>query len=187
MRTSWLLPVFALLSTSCIVEAPPNGNKTAPPDMERARQVAQNQPPLTVRVLANVEDKVEITGAMLQPGQVTPGEVAKVTIFFRALDEMAADYTVFVHVEDVDGRIERMNLDHRPANGQYPTNQWKKGEIIKDEFALYVPPVPVRGLNLWVGLWEAKTDTRLRLRNPDKVRNDGNDRVLLMQVPVVHP
>jgi hypothetical protein len=37
------------------------------------------------------------------------------------LDRIDDDYTVFVHVEDVDGRVERMNLDHKSANGMYPT------------------------------------------------------------------
>jgi hypothetical protein len=100
------------------------------------------------------------------------------------VEELSADYMVFVHVEDVDGRVERMNLDHKPGGGQYPTNQWKKGEIIKDEFVVYVPPVPVRALNVWAGFWDPKTDTRLRLRNVDQVRNDGKDRLLLLQIPV---
>ena len=78
-----------------------------------------------------------------------------------------------------------MNLDHRPASGTYPTTKWRKGETVKDEFPLQVPPgIAVRRLNVWAGLWEPQSDVRLRLRNPDAVRNDGNNRVLVAQVPV---
>ena len=35
-----------------------------------------------------------------------------------------------------------------------------------------------------LGLWEPRTDSRLRLTNPETVRNDGKDRILLGQVPV---
>jgi len=183
MRSFWLLPAFALLGTGCIVEAPTGQNKP-PPEVERARAQARDMPPMVVRLSADLDGKAELTAASVQPGQVAPGESAKVTLVFKALEDMTADYTIFVHVEDVDGHAERMNLDHKPVGGQYPTNRWKKGELIKDEFTLFVPPVAVRGLNLWMGLWDAATDTRLRLRNPDKVRNDGNNRILVMQVPV---
>ncbi len=78
-----------------------------------------------------------------------------------------------------------MNIDHKPSNGLYPTTQWKAGETVRDEFTLYLPPnTPSRGLNIWLGLWEPRTDTRLKLLNPEAVRNDGKDRVLLAQVPV---
>ncbi|HLL52667.1 MAG TPA: hypothetical protein VK447_03915 [Myxococcaceae bacterium] len=184
MRISSLLPALALLSSGCIVEAPSGGQKP-PPEVERARAMTRDLPAMTVKLSANLEDKVEVVNAILQPGQVAPGEPAKVTVFFKTLEEMSADYMIFVHVEDVDNRVERMNLDHKPAGGQYPTNQWKKGEIIKDEFVVYVPPLPIRALNVWMGFWEPKTDTRLRLRNVDQVRNDGRDRLMIMQIPVV--
>jgi hypothetical protein len=42
----------------------------------------------------------------------------------------------------------------------------------------------VRGLNLYVGFWDPKTDARLTLSNADKVRSDGNNRILIAQIPV---
>lgn len=175
--------VFAaalLLASSCIVEAP--GGQRATP--ERARAVVTQVPPLSVQNGANLGDKVEIVGATILPGRVLPGESAKVTVFFKVLEELDVDYMVFVHVEDAEGRSERINADHRPAGG-YSTTQWKKGETVKDEFSVYVPPATsARGLNLLIGFWDPKTDERLPLRNPDKVRSDGNNRILLAQIPI---
>jgi hypothetical protein len=168
------------LASSCIVEAP-GGQKATP---ERARAVVSQVPPLSVQSGANLGDQVEIVGATIQPGRVLPGESAKVTVFFKVLQELDVDYIVFVHVEDSDGRAERLNADHRPAGG-YSTTQWKAGETVKDEFSVYVPPgMSARALNLFMGLWDPKTDTRLPLRNPDKVRSDGHHRILLAQIPV---
>ncbi|MBJ6759306.1 hypothetical protein JGU66_00940 [Myxococcaceae bacterium JPH2] len=169
-----------LLGSACIVEAPGG----ASPEERRAATVTQ-VPPLSVRNGANLGGKVELVGATVQPGRVAPGDQARVTLFFKVLQPLDDDYIVFVHVEDADGRVERTNVDHKPANGLYPTTQWKPGETVKDEFIVSVPPgSPVRALNLWMGLWEPRTDTRLKLTNPDVVRNDGNDRLLLAQVPV---
>jgi hypothetical protein len=62
---------------------------------------------------------------------------------------------------------------------------WKLGETVKDEFTLYLPPnAQTRALNVWLGFWDPKMDTRLPLTNLDKVRNDGRHRTLLAQVPV---
>ncbi|MFP2911030.1 hypothetical protein ACLESD_39545 [Pyxidicoccus sp. 3LFB2] len=178
--SSVVLPSVLLLGTACIVEAPGG----ASPQERRAATVAQ-VPPLSLRNGANLGGKVELVGATVQPGRLTPGEQAKVTLYFKVLQPMEDDYLVFVHVEDVEGRMERMNVDHQPAGGLYATSQWKPGETVKDEFNVYLPAgASPRALNIWLGLWEPRTDSRLRLTNPEKVRNDGKDRILLGQVPV---
>ncbi len=177
-----LLPILlpAALLSACIVEAPGG----ASPNARRQATVAQ-VPPLTVKTGANLGGKVEVVGATVQPGRVTPGEPARVTAYFKVLKPLEEDYLVFVHIEDADGRMERLNIDHKPANGVYPTTQWKPGETVKDEFTIFLPTnAPARAINVWMGLWEPRNDTRLPLTNPDAVTNDGRHRLLLAQVPV---
>lgn len=176
------LPVLlpAVLLCACIVEAPGGASEA-----ERRQATVQQVPPLALKSGAILGGKVELAAATIQPGRVVPGEPARVSVFFKVLEPLAEDYMVFVHVEDPDGRMERMNIDHKPSGGIYPTTQWKPGETVKDDFTLYVPSrAQVRALNIWMGLWEPRSDTRLKLTNPDVVRNDGKDRILLAQVPV---
>lgn len=180
-RLSVLLPT--LLLSACIVEAP--GGAT---ESERRQATVQQVPPLALKNGANLGGKVEIAGAMVQPGRVVPGEPAHVTVFFKVLQPLDEDYIVFVHVEDTEGKLERMNLDHKPANGLLPTTQWKAGEMVKDEFTVNLPSgIPSRGINIWMGLWDPRTDARLPLKNPEAVRNDGQSRILLATVPVAQP
>ncbi|WP_338864234.1 hypothetical protein [Myxococcus stipitatus] len=175
-----VLPSVLLLGSACIVEAPGGTS----PEQRRAATVTQI-PPLSVRNGANLGRKVELVAATVQPGRLTPGERATVTVYFKVLDTLEEDYLIFVHVEDVGGRMERMNVDHKPANGLLPTSQWKPGETVKDEFSIYVPAnESPKALNIWLGLWDPRTDSRLALTNPDQVRNDGRNRILLAQVPV---
>ncbi|MFP2930336.1 hypothetical protein ACLESO_35100 [Pyxidicoccus sp. 3LG] len=177
---SVLLSSLLLVGSACIVEAPGG----ASPQERRAATVAQ-VPPLSLRNGANLGGKVELVGATVQPGRIAPGDQAKVTLYFKVLQPIEDDYLVFVHVEDPEGRMERMNVDHKPAGGLYATSQWKPGETVKDDFTIYLPSgAQARSLNIWLGLWEPRTDSRLRLTNPDAVRNDGKDRILLGQVPV---
>lgn len=182
MRRSTLLALLvpASLLSACIVEAPGGSSPN-----ERRQAVVAQVPPLSVRNGANLEDKVELVGATVNPGRVSPGDATRVTVYFKVLKPLEEDYLVFVHVEDAEGRMERLNVDHKPAGGLYPTTQWKAGETVKDEFAFQLPAgAPARQLNLWLGLWDPKTDARLQLKNPDAVRNDGRSRILLVQVPV---
>lgn len=182
MRTLGIGLIALLFSaglTACIVEAP-SGDSDEP-----AQRTQQPAGPATVKSGANLGNKVELVGATFQPAQLVPGQPMRVTLYLRALDTMPVDYTVFVHVEDPDGRLPRTNFDHAPAGGKYPTSQWKKGDLVRDEFTVYLAPeAQARAVNLLVGLWDPKTDQRLQLTNPDKVRNDGQSRVFLAQLPV---
>jgi hypothetical protein len=178
MKRAFLM-LWAGLSAACIVPAP--SSEKAPERQKAAAPAA----PIEVRNGAIFEDKVELVGATLSPGRVAPGEALRVTAFFRVIEEIPDDYMIFVHVEDVDGKVDRLNADHSPVQGTYPTSKWKKGETVKDEFTIYVPPgMPVRGLNLLIGFWDPKTDQRMKLKNVDAVRHDNNNRILLAQVPV---
>lgn len=175
----------AVGSLSCIVEAPTSGGGGAPgaPAQKPRGNLA---PPMQVKVGANLADKVEIVGAIVDPGQLMPGIPARVNVFFKVLDQIPEDYMIFVHVEDADGKMERLNVDHKPVNGTHPTNAWKKGETVKDEFQVYLPPgVQTRAINVLLGLWNPANDQRMKLKNVDQVRNDGKDRILIAQIPVV--
>lgn len=174
-----LLLCVSSLTPACIVEAPGGASPS-----ERRQAVVAEVPPLSVKGGANFEDAVELVGASVQPGRITPGDVARVTVYFKVLKALEEDYTIFVHVEDAE-RADRNNVDHKPAGGLYPTTQWKPGETVKDEFSFTIAGTSAaRTINLWMGFWDPKTDGRLRLKNPDAVRNDGQNRILLMQIPV---
>lgn len=159
----------------------PGGDKSP----QRAQAVVPQVPPLSTTIGANLDGKVELAASSIVPGRIAPGEQAKVTLYFKVLEELDKEYVVFVHVEDGDGRGPRLNLDHRPAGGTYPTTQWRKSETVKDEFFFAMPSgISAKRLNLWAGLWDPQADLRLTLRNPESARNDGNNRVLVAQLPV---
>lgn len=183
--------VVASSLCGCLVEAPGiNGESKRAPTASNAGRpgrpgVISNIPAVTIPNGAVLDGRVEIVGTRLDPGKALPGETVRVTNIYRVLEDIPQDYLIFVHAEDPDGRGERMNLDHEPQGGNYPTSQWKKGETVQDTFEVLVPTTPgVRGVNLWLGFWHRETDSRMQLKNPDKVRNDGKNRILVATIPV---
>lgn len=181
MRLSIVGCVFFCTQTACIVEAPGGSSHSS-----ARRALSQQAAPLKLSNGANLGGKVQISSVQIDPGMVLAGESFKVVTEFLVLEKMDIDYTVFVHVEDASGRGERMNADHLPVNGRvpYPTTAWKPGETVRDEFTVFVPSGRTGMLTLYLGLWDSKTDARLPLKNPEAVRNDGNHRILVAQVPV---
>ncbi len=174
--------LLASASTACLVEAPGSRVPGSGEPAMNAETLVANSAPSRVENGANFEDKLEVVDVVFNPGRALPGEAVQVTARYRVLEKIPQDYLVFVHAEDVDGKLERMNFDHPPARGTRPTSTWEKGDVIEDTFVVNVPAAAsqeLRGLNLWAGFWHAQTDTRLALKNPDKVRNDGRNRILL--------
>jgi hypothetical protein len=74
------------------------------------------------------------------------------------------DYRVMLHVVDADDEL-MWTDDHDPPT---PTGQWKPGQTIEYERTMFVPVYPYVGeAALQVGMYSAKTQTRLPLQGED--------------------
>ena len=169
-----LVPLLGILP-ACIVEAPTSEKSGAPQSRTQVN-------PVPVKNGAVLDDLAELVGATFAPPLVTPGDSTRVVLVFRAIKPATDDWQVFVHVEDAEGRGDRLNADHA---FRQPTSSWRPGQIVQDEFALTLPPgFKARAVNVYVGLWLPSNNARMKVRNPEVVRTDGNDRILLVQLPV---
>ncbi len=84
----------------------------------------------------------------------------RLTLYWKRVAAIPIDYTVFVHVLNVNGEIIAQK-DQQPGNGSNPTLLWEEGEVIVDTYDLALP-VDVRGpFQIEVGLYNANTDERL--------------------------
>ncbi len=177
MRT--LTAVTLLLGSACIVEAPTKeGTQQQAPRPPPA-------PPADIPVRAQFGDFAELTNVVLNPSRGVPGESVRVTANFTVKTTPDKDYGIFVHVEDVDGRAERFNVDHNPRR---PTSTWRPDEVVQDTFEIVIPPqMQVRGLSLFMGFWDPRGGNRVTITNKDAVPTDGRDRLNVARFPVVAP
>src|SRR4051812_34322226 len=168
----WLFLAALLLNVACIVEAPTKeGTQGSAPKAPPA-------PPQEFKSGANFGDVIELSSVVLSPSRGEAGMPVRVMANFKVLAKIDRDYVIFVHVEDVDGRGDRLNVDHPPR--LKPTSQWAPGEVVQDVFDIPIPPgMPVRGLSLVLGFWDPKSDQRLPIQNKDQVPTDGRDRLFV--------
>ncbi|MCG3172566.1 MAG: hypothetical protein GMKNLPBB_00720 [Myxococcota bacterium] len=111
-----------------------------------------------------------------------PTERVDVILYYRVLQPVGVDYKIFVHM---DGST-RMIKDHFPADGKYPTDMWRKGELVADRFTHYVySNFQSYEAKIYVGFYDHYRDSiRMRVSNRGAARDDGGDRVLAADLPI---
>ena len=100
----------------------------------------------------NLNNEIALYGYRLEVGVPV-----KLTLVWKALTPMAADYTVFVHVGDPSGVV-LTQTDAPPRAGAYPTSLWVPGEFVTEDYSFGL------GRGEWVievGLYRAEEGTRL--------------------------
>ncbi|MFQ5611701.1 MAG: ArnT family glycosyltransferase [Anaerolineae bacterium] len=139
--------------------------------------------------------QVALLGFTLEPERLTPGQAARLTLYWQARSPLPVDYTVFVHLR-TDCRASAQasptqaetcrpetvaQADHRPLGSIYPTTLWAVGETIRETSYLTPPPDLAPGVyQLWAGLYQLETLERLPVQND----RSGENAVLLGEVVV---
>jgi len=108
--------------------------------------------------------------------------VIHIEYYWRCLQRIDKNYTIFVHFTGEDGVKIIFQQDHLPAGGLYQTSEWKPGEIIRESYYIRIPDqVAVGYYNIRIGLWLPETDMRMQV-NSDY--SDGHDRVIIGNLTV---
>ena len=94
-------------------------------------------------------DSIELIGYMSDDTPRRPGEAQPVTLYWRALKPMTADYALALHLLG-RGATEVGKLDTWPGGGNLPTSQWTPGAIYADTYLIPIDP-------------QAETPSRLNL------------------------
>lgn len=116
---------------------------------------------------------IQFMGYNLDRTTVEKGEPLKVTYFWKSLDKIDINYTIFVHFINENGEI-AFQQDHEPAYGIYPTTSWNTGEIIKEEYEIDTLEGNYR---IQIGLYDTKTGTRIQL-------SDGADSMIIGSINI---
>ncbi len=73
------------------------------------------------------------------PKEPYPGEVAALTIYWRALATPPHDYSVSLRLYDAAGGMVASVDSQHPVLGMYPTSGWAPGEVVADYYELQIP------------------------------------------------
>jgi hypothetical protein len=135
----------------------------------------------------NFDNQIELVGYAVNTLTPAAGEALDVTLYWRALQPIPENYTVFVHAIDPRTFTIYAGSDTWPVGGSAPTSTWQPGVIIEDTHRMTVRPDTPPGIyELEIGFYTQRPDgsfARLRV-----VTEDGgmaNDYFYLNRVRVL--
>jgi len=131
-------------------------------------------PAMAHKVGRRLGDQVELLGYDLSANSYAPGATLTLTLYWRALEPMSRDYTVFTHLVAPDGSMTGQR-DNQPVGGSYPTGLWLPDEVVTDVYEIAVhPDAPEGEHRLETGMYLPDTGVRLPVEG-------GTDNAILLQ------
>ncbi|MFQ6014166.1 MAG: 6-pyruvoyl-tetrahydropterin synthase-related protein [Anaerolineae bacterium] len=111
----------------------------------------------------NLDDEVLFLGYDLAQGSVRQGESLRLTLYWKALHPLNADYSSFVHLDSpLDGTAQALSNNQQP--GGIATFSWLPTLYTRDPHILSIPvDTPPGQYLLRAGLYDVYTDERLRV------------------------
>lgn len=119
----------------------------------------------------NFDHQIELVGYELSTLAPAAGETVELTLYWRALQSIPADYIVFAHIIDPRTTAIYAGSDAMPANWTAPTSSWQAGTIVADTHSMTVnADTPPDIYEVEIGLYLNPGDgsfPRLRVVTPD--------------------
>ena len=141
--------------------------------------------PLATTLDITFGDEMRLVGYEVQSDELRPGDSVRVRLEWEALQSLAHDWSVFVHLNDpVLGRPIAQR-DMFPGQGLLATRLLSPGERLVNEYVLSVPPTAVAPaeLVLVVGLYDFATGERLPISDGPQT-SIGQDAAMLTTIPL---
>ncbi len=104
-----------------------------------SRDVLSKPPAIAHPLSAGWTDGIDFLGYNLDPEHPARGHDFTLTLFFKCKKTISKNWKVFIHIDGHGHEFHRVNGDHFPLSGLFPTNDWMPGDIIRDKVVLHLP------------------------------------------------
>ncbi len=125
------------------------------------RLVSTQKPQIQTELHATFDDKIELIGYEI-PTDVQRGTEFVIKLHYQVLAPVLGNYRVFLHF---DGPSARINGDHIPLGGKYPTNYWTRGQYITDEYRMSTSRLNQSAgyYTVFTGFWPGGDGARMKV------------------------
>jgi len=122
--------------------------------------------------------QIRLLGYDVEGTKVEAGQSLRLTLYWRAEQQMDRSWKVFTHL--LDGRSQIWGQwDSVPMGGTYPTLGWWVGEVVPDEYEIPIrSDAPPGHYRLEVGMYDPETGNRLAVVDAAGIPQQ-DDRILL--------
>jgi mannosyltransferase len=110
----------------------------------------------------NTQVHISLEGYTLQAGELSPGDILQLTLFWQTDAALTERYKVFVHVYADPAQPPLAQQDGEPGGGLLITSQWTPGQRYADNHGVALPAdLPPGRYTLAIGLYNLFDGTRL--------------------------
>ena len=121
-------------------------------------------------LLVDLGEQIQLRGFDLSRQDLTTAEPLALALYWQAVDEPTADYTVFTQLIGPDGQVWGQK-DNQPQGGRYPTTSWELQDLFVDRYELTLQDgAPSGQYQLLVGMYNLHTGQRLAAFNAEGKR-----------------
>lgn len=125
-------------------------------------------------------NEIELVGYKLEQDALASKNTLNLTLYWRSLQRVDKDYTIFIHLADAQGQVLSQE-DSPPVQGQAPTSGWQPYQVIEDRHQLQMSEnFPPGNYDLLLGLYNSATGERLLIQSENNPAL--GDYLLLTQV-----
>jgi mannosyltransferase len=97
---------------------------------------------------------IQLNGYTVQAGQLAPGDVLQLTLFWQTAVPLGQRYKVFLHLVDAQGQLVSQR-DSEPGGGLAITTTWQPDQVIVDNHGVLLPVTLQPGeYTLLLGLYD---------------------------------
>jgi hypothetical protein len=134
--------------------------------LERVQYVVGPEDVALEPIGAVFENGVELVAAgILDDPQ--PGEPLRLALDWRVMEPVDGPVVVFAHLVYGGGQLVAQR-DAVPGNGLFPVEEWGPGELVRDQFALLLPPeLPAGAYEVQVGIYDPTSGQRFLVTRPE--------------------
>lgn len=134
--------------------------------LERYQYVVGPEDAVLEPIGAVFENGVELVAAgILDDAQ--SGEPLRLALDWRVMEPVDDSVVVFAHLVYDGGQLVAQR-DAVPGNGLFPVEDWEPGELVRDQFALLLPPeLPAGAYEVQVGIYNPTSGQRYIVAGPE--------------------
>ncbi len=130
---------------------------------------------------ATLGNAIALEGFDLSPTRMHPGGSIHLRLYWKDLEPLQTDYTVFVHLLNGAEQVVTQR-DQPPAEGRRPTSSWFPGDVVADDYLLVIPDGTASGeYPIEVGMYNPSDGRRLPIAGAGP---GSGDRVILARLQV---
>ena len=110
-------------------------------------------------LLVDLGEQIHLLGVDISNPAPAPGEIIKLTLYWKAQTDLDINYQSFVHLMGDDGAVLAQSDNLNP--GEFPTRRWPLDKYVRDEHFIRIPDAAAGELTLRSGIWVQSEGWRL--------------------------